>query len=289
MSYLKKIKQSFFSEYSFFLASPALVWQALFVLVPLALIAFISFIDISQGIDQLRITASYYATSFNITHLTIIFWSCVLAFITALSCFLVAYPIAYYVALRVTLFKNVLLFFLVLPFWTNLLVLIYSWMFILETNGILNRVLLSLHFISKPLPILNSMLAVWLVMFYCYLPFMVMPIFSVLEKLDPTLLEASADLGSRPTQTFWRVILPLSMPGVRTGFFLVFVPAFGEFAIPLLMGGDKYMFVGNAISHYVFTTLNFSQGASFTMVSLCVLLAIIGIIGWLMQRLVNVR
>jgi spermidine/putrescine transport system permease protein len=282
---LKKFRATFSSDFSFFMAIPALLWQIIFCFLPLLLIAALSFIDISQ----LTFTLKHFSSIINHPHFKMIFWSLSLSFFTTLACLLFGYPLAYYIARRIENYKNLFLFFLVIPFWTNLLILVYSWIFILERSGIFNTFLQTLGLIQEPLVILNSMNAVYLVTFYCYLPFMVLPLYNALEKIDPALLEASADLGATPTQTFFKVIVPGTWSGIRTGCFLVFVPVFGEFTIPLLMGGDKYMFVGNCISHYVFTALNLPRGAAFTILSCCALtvgiLFLIGLLKLIIKNL----
>ena len=164
--------------------------------------------------------------------------------------------------------------------------LVYSWIFILERHGILNTFLMKIGLLSGPIPLLNTMIAVLLVTIYCYVPFMVLPIFSSLEKIDTAVLEASSDLGGTFWQTFFKIIVPMSWPGIRTGLLLVFVPVFGEFAIPLLMGGDKYMFVGNMIAHYVFTAFDLSKGASFAIFSGILLLISTAVVSWFAKRLI---
>jgi len=162
-----------------------------------------------------------------------------------------------------------------LPFWTNFLIQLYAWFFLLERNGLVNTFLLRIGLISAPLQLTNNFFAIFLVMFYCYLPFMIMPLYTVLEKLDDTLFEAAADLGSDPWHTFFRITLPLSRSGIRTGFFLVFVPAFSEFVIPALLGGARYMFVGSLISHYFLIARNTFVGAAFTCLVGLVLVGIV--------------
>lgn len=127
--------------------------------------------------------------------------------------------------------------------------------------------LLNLGLISTPLMLSNNALAIFVVMLYCYLPFMIMPLYSSLEKIDPNLLEASADLGAAPWQTFWRITAPLSLPGVRTGILLVLVPTFGEFAIPALIGGSKSLYVGSLISYFYLVARDNSLGSAFTVFS----------------------
>jgi ABC-type spermidine/putrescine transport system, permease component I len=157
------------------------------------------------------------------------------------------------------------------------LVHIYAWLFLLERDGLINKLLLSVGLISEPLFLSYSFGAMYVVMVYCYLPFMIMPLFSALEKIDKRLLEASADLGATPWQTFWRVTMPLSMPGIRTGLSLVLVPSFGEFIIPSLLGGSKYMLVGSLISYYFVIARNNGYGAAFTYVSALSLIGSVGL------------
>jgi len=190
---------------------------------------------------------------------------------------LCAYPIAYYLALKVRKRKNLLLFFLTLPFWTNFLILIYAWFFLLERNGIINQFLIKLHIISEPLRLANSIFSLFMVMVYCYLPFMIMPLYTSLGKIDKRLLEASADLGATQWETFFRITVPLSFSGMKTGLFLVLIPAFGEFAIPSLLGGQKYMLAGAMIRYYFFVVRDNSLGATFTV--LCALT--LGIVAFL--------
>jgi len=203
---------------------------------------------------------------------TILFRSLVLAFTTTIICLLCAYPIAYFLALRARRWKNTLLFLLALPFGVNFIILAYAWFFILEKSGLINSLLLSLGIISQPLQLFNTPFAIYIVMIYCYLPFMVLPIYAVLERLDIRLIDASLDLGASRFATFLRVTVPLSMPGIQTGFFIVFIPAFGEYIIPTLMGGAKYMYVGSLIAHYFLVLRNLSLGAAFTCFSSIILL-----------------
>ncbi len=287
MSTFHKIKLLFATQLPFFFSIPALLWQFLFLFLPLAVMIFISFVDRSALVSSLIITLKHYGRVLDFLHLHIIANSLLLGIAVASSCLLVAYPVAYYLAFRAGRFKQILLFFLVVPFWTNLLILVYAWFFILERDGLVNMFLLRLGLINEPIGLLNNVFAIGIVMFYCYVPFMIMPIINALEKIDKNLLEASSDLGATQRQTFLRVILPLSWPGIRTGFFLVFVLTFGEFAIPLLMGGDKYVFVGTAISYYVLNALELEKGAAFTCVSGIALLLTIFVLNWILKRLVH--
>lgn len=267
-----KLKTAFKQELPFFLYQPAIIWQVLFFYVPIVFIVFISFKHIGATFFS-GFTLDNYAQFFSSGFFLILARSTALSFFTAVSCLLIGYPVAYYIARKAGRRKNLMLFFLILPFWTNMLVQVYAWFAVLEHQGFLNLLLLKIGLIAEPLTLLNNRFAVYMVMIYYYLPFMILPIYAVLEKLDKAFIEASRDLGATQTQTFMRVILPLSMSGVMTGFFLVFVPAFGEFVIPGLMGGNKLMYVGSLISYYYLVARNEPLGAAFTIVS-CVVLII---------------
>lgn len=267
-----KLKTAFKQELPFFLYQPAVIWQMLFFYVPILFIIFISFKQIGATFFS-GFTLDNYAQFFSSGFVLILVRSLSLGFFTSFFCLLIGYPVAYYIARKAGTWKNLMLFFLILPFWTNMLVQVYAWFAVLEHQGFLNLLLLKIGLISEPLTLLNNRFAVYMVMVYYYLPFMILPIYAVLEKLDGSLIEASRDLGATQKQTFMRVILPLSMSGMMTGFFLVFVPAFGEFVIPGLMGGNKFMYVGSLISYYYLVARSEPLGAAFTVVS-CVVLMI---------------
>jgi len=166
---------------------------------------------------------------------------------TALLCLLLAYPMAWAIAANPPRRRHTLLLLVMLPFWTSLLLRIYAWMGLLAPQGMLSQALLWLGVTESPLAVLHSPAAVFIGMVYAYLPFMLLPIHASLEKLDPQLLEAAADLGCRPWQAFLRVALPLSLPGVLAGMVLVFVPALGEFVIPDLLGGPGTLLLGQVL------------------------------------------
>lgn len=255
----KRIRAAFKRELPFFLYVPAIIWQVLFFYIPILFIIVLS-------IKHLALTVSP-------TFAWILLRSLCLAFFTACLCLVIGYPVAYYIARKADRRKNIMLFFLILPFWTNMLVQVYAWFAVLEHQGFLNLLLLKIGLIAQPLSLLNNRIAVYMVMVYYYLPFMILPIYAVLEKLEKSYIEASRDLGATYAQTFMRVVLPLSMSGVMTGFFLVFVPAFGEFVIPGLMGGNRYMYVGSLISYYYLVARNEPLGAAYTVAS-CIVLGV---------------
>jgi putrescine transport system permease protein len=166
------------------------------------------------------------------------------AAISTLICLFIGYPIAYAIATVKERWRHILLMMIILPFWTSFLIRVYAWIGILKPQGILNELLFSLGLINEPLSILHTQTAVYIGIVYSYLPFMVLPLYSNLAKLDLSLLEAAADLGAKPVTAFMRVTLPLSLPGIIAGSMLVFIPAVGEFVIPDLLGGPDSLMVG---------------------------------------------
>ncbi|PCK88753.1 putrescine/spermidine ABC transporter permease [Rhizobium sophoriradicis] len=173
--------------------------------------------------------------------------SVIIAGISTLLMLLIAYPIAYGMAQAPRAIRPTLLMLVILPFWTSFLIRVYAWIAILKPEGLLNQLLLSLHVIDTPLIILNTPTAVYIGIVYSYLPFMVLPLYSALEKMDGTLIEAAQDLGCTPIRAFWRVTFPLSIPGVVAGCMLVFIPAVGEFVIPDLLGGSQTLMIGKTL------------------------------------------
>lgn len=170
-----------------------------------------------------------------------------IALISTFLTLLVAYPIAYGMAKAPGTIRPTLLMLVILPFWTSFLIRVYAWIAILKPEGLLNEFLMSLGVISEPLIILNTTYAVYIGIVYSYLPFMVLPLYSALEKMDGTLIEAAEDLGCTPVGAFWKVTFPLSIPGVIAGCMLVFIPAVGEFVIPDLLGGSETLMIGRTL------------------------------------------
>lgn len=179
--------------------------------------------------------------------------SLMIAAISTILCLLIGYPMAYAIARSSERWRTSLLLLIILPFWTSFLIRVYAWMGILADEGLLNKLLLKIGLITQPLVILNTDVAVYIGIVYSYLPFMILPLYATLEKMDMSLLEAAADLGCRPTHAFFRITLPLSMPGIIAGSMLVFIPAVGEFVIPDLLGGSEVLMIGKALWNEFFT------------------------------------
>ncbi len=167
--------------------------------------------------------------------------------------------------------RQILVMMTVLPFWTSFLIRVYAWIGILRTEGYLNQVLLGTGLVSQPLQLLNTETAVFIGIVYSYLPFMVLPIYASLERLDGRLLEAAADLGCTPTRAFWRVTFPLSLPGVLAGCFLVFIPAVGEFVIPDLLGGSDTLMIGKTLWDEFFANRDWPVASAVAVLLLLVL------------------
>ncbi|MBP2235587.1 putrescine transport system permease protein [Sinorhizobium kostiense] len=173
--------------------------------------------------------------------------SVVIATVSTFLTLLIGYPIAYGMAKAPRSMRPMLLMMVILPFWTSFLIRVYAWIAILKPEGLLNQFLLAIGIIDQPLIILNTNSAVYIGIVYSYLPFMVLPIYSALEKMDHSLIEAAQDLGCTPIKAFWRVTFPLSLPGVVAGCLLVFIPAVGEFVVPDLLGGSETLMIGKTL------------------------------------------
>ena len=188
-------------------------------------------------------------------------------------CLVLGYPIAHAIARAPTAWRQPLLFLVVLPFWTSFLIRVYAWIAILAPNGLLNRLLLTAGLISAPLPLLNNAFSVELGLVYSYLPFMILPIYGSLTAIDESLVEAAADLGARPWRAFLSVTLPLSLPGIAAGCFLVLVPAVGEFVIPDLLGGPNTLMIGKVLWDEFFENHDWPVAAAVAVVLVAVLAA----------------
>ncbi len=235
-------------------------------------------LDLSQGWAGLRdfLTALDFE---NFTFLTTddLYWKAYLSSlqIAALSTaitLLVGYPIAYAMARSEPEWRPTLLMLVILPFWTSFLIRVYSWMGILSTEGVLNQFLLGIGVLSEPLQILNTNVAVYIGIVYTYLPFMILPIYAALEKMDDSLLEAAEDLGSSRLQAFWLVTLPLSRNGIIAGCFLVFIPAIGEFVIPSLLGGSQTLMIGKVLWEEFFSNRDWPVASAVAVILLLILI-----------------
>jgi putrescine transport system permease protein len=267
--------------------APAL-WLALFVLAPFVIVLAISF---AQSVDAQPPFAlgfsleSYRLLLFDSLYVEA-YWNAVrIAGTSALICLLIGYPMAYALTRAPARWRAVLLLLVILPFWTSFLIRVYAWMALLRPTGILNNVLLWIGVIDAPLQLINNAFAIHLGIVYGYLPFMVLPLYASLEKIDRGLLEAAADLGAPPWRTFVWVTLPLSLPGVAAGLLLVFVPAVGEFVIPELLGGPDTPMIGRVLWTEFFGNRDWPTAAAIAVVLTLLLVVPIA----LLQHLLAIR
>ncbi len=252
------------------LLGPGMLWLVLFFLVPLLIMAAYSLMPRgTYGGVRPGFTLEHYRRFFDPLYLAILRRTVVWSLVCTAVCLLLGYPVAYLVA-RSGRWRAVLLFLVVLPFWTSFLVRTFAMIFLLRDSGLVNTVLLRLGLIEAPLTLLYTPFAVLLGLVYGFLPFMILPIYASLEKLDPTLLEAAETLGAPPLAGFRRITLPLSLPGVVAGCFLVFIPAMGSFLTSDLLGGAKQLMVGNLIQNQFAAARNwpFGSAASFVVTAL---------------------
>lgn len=257
------------------LLSPTIVYLLLLVLLPLLLVLALSFFTRgTYGNIIYRLTLDNYVRLIDPLYLRILLYSVGVAAVTTLGTLAAGYPLAYFIARSQPRQRAFYLFLILAPFWTNFIIRIYAWIMILRTEGLLNNLLLNIGIIQAPLEILYTPTAVMIGMVYEFLPFMVLPLFASLEKIDPTQLEAAADLGAPPWKAFLRITVPLSLPGMIAGSILVFIPAMGMFVVPDLMGGAKTILVGNLIKNQFLTARDWPFGAAAAMLLLILTLAI---------------
>ena len=251
------------------IAIPYVVWMAIFVVVPLILVVVYAFTNRSGGFTLENFSSmSQYASVFGRSFL--------LAFVATVVCILLGYPMAYFLARERGRLRQMATMLIMLPMWMNFLLRTYSWVFLLERNGFFNTLL---ETIGLPkLDIIDTQGAVVLGMVYNFLPFMVLPIFSVIEKMDHRLIEAAQDLGANSAEVFRRVIFPLSLPGVLSGVTMVFIPSVSTFVISRLLGGGKSLLLGDLIEmQFLGSAYNPHLGSAISLVMMVIVLVSMGI------------
>ena len=247
------------------LAIPYIVWAAMMLILPMALIAMYSFTEQGNSIISFSFTLDHYIKFFTDPDFLLILWrSLVIAVKTTIICLLLGYPLAYFIARSSERAQNILVLCITIPTWINALVRTYAWIGLLSEGGLIQRLLGLIGLGEKEL--LYTEAAVLLGMVYNFLPFMILQIHTSLCKMDNSLIQASADLGANPVQTFKRVTFPLSLPGVINGITLVFLPAVSSFFIPKLLGGGQYFLVGNLIENQFITVGEWNFGSAISMI-----------------------
>lgn len=260
---------------------PAVVWLLLFLLLPLVLILIYSFAsrDVYGSIIY-KFTLKNYLAFLDPLYFKLFARSFSFSLVTTLLALLMGYPLAYFIARHGQRWQRLLMMLVTIPFWVNFLIRTYAWIILLRSGGIINNVLLKIGLIGQPLNLLYTDGAVLLGLVYGLLPFMILPLYTSLEKLDYSLVEAARDLGAGPWDTFWRVIVPQSAPGIVAGAILVFIPALGMFIITDLMGGAKNMMIGNFIQNQFLTARNWPFGSAAAVIVMVVVLLLL----WLYNK-----
>jgi len=251
---------------------PLVAWVVMFVVVPTLIMGVYSFAHRGTlGGVETGFTLDNYLAVFDRTYVQIAARSVWFAALTTALCLVAGYPVAFFIGRTGERWRNRLLVLLMVPFWTSFLIRTYAWVTILKSEGVLNSVLVQLGLVRAPLEMLYTPGAVVLGLVYTFLPFMILPLYGSIEKLDPALIEAAFDLGAGPVRAFRQVILPLTMPGIAAGVLLVFVPALGLYAVNDILGGGRVDMVGNIIEHqFRGTARNWPFGAA---LAVCLLLA----------------
>jgi spermidine/putrescine transport system permease protein len=257
------------------LLTPATGWFGLFFALPLAAMAVVSFWVVVNYQLVPRLVLDSYAKLAQSLYLSIILRTFLIATTVTVLSALVGYPVAYYLARRAKRLRVLILTLVVLPLWTSYLVRSFAWMLVLGTSGVLNGFLQATGVTAQPIRwFLYSEFAVIIALVHVYLPYFILPVFAVLEKLDHRLVEASEDLGARPWTTFWTVTLPLSRPGIVTGSLLVFIPAAGAYVTPELLGGPNVIMIGSVIAQQFGLVYEYPFGAALALALLAGILAV---------------
>src|SRR6266850_6843890 len=264
------------------------LWLLLFFVIPFVIVLKISFAEsriamppyspfwewTSNTVVQIKLTLANYAFLFQDALYSNAYLSSMrIAGISTILCLLIGYPMSYGMARSKPSTRNILLLLVVLPFWTSFLLRVYAWIGLLKNNGVINNILTALGIIDEPIVMMQTDFAVYLGIVYSYLPFMILPLYSTLEKMDLSLLEAAEDLGCRPWKAFLQITVPLAMPGIIAGSMLVFIPAVGEYVIPELLGGPDSLMIGRVLSNEFFSNRDWPV-ASAVAIAILVLLVI---------------
>lgn len=268
------------------------VWLGLFFALPFLILAYISLVDMGQDIHpfkplwdaasgQWQIKPENYLSIFRADgeggwfqtlYVDAYLRAIRYAVLTTLLCLLLGYPFAYFIARSPAAVRPALLMMVMLPFWTSFLLRVYAWKGILSDYGIVNRALMALGVTSEPLPLLYSDVSMLVGMTYVYLPFMVLPLYANLVKMDLRLLEAAHDLGASPWKAFWLVTVPISRPAIVAGSMLVFIPSLGEFVIPSLLGGPENLMIGRVLWDEMFTANNWPRATALAVVMIAIII-----------------
>jgi spermidine/putrescine transport system permease protein len=266
----RKIKEQYF------LMAPPLFWLLIFFIVPLFIVLTYSFcVSDTAGGVKAELTVVHYLKSMNGMYLYILLKSFLYAAITTLITLAISFPMAYYIAFASPRMRMVMMLMIILPFWTNFLVRMYSLMTLLGESGLINSLFINLGLITEPLPMMNNSFGMYVGFIYWNLPFMILPIASSLDRMDVSLLEASLDLGASKRQTFMNITLPYSLPGLVAGVIFTFIPTLGNFVIPEFLGGPGNIMIGNVITAQYLQARNWPFGSALSTVLMVVVMVFI--------------
>lgn len=258
------------------MAGPVTLVLVFLVAVPLVYVGVMSFCSIDEYYNVVfKFSTENYVRLLNADYLKIYGQSLVVALITTVLCILIGYPFSYLIARTKSKRKTLLYMLVIIPFWTNSLIRIYGWRTFLGTNGWLNELLQFLHLTGEPVDFLFKQGTTVLGMVYCLIPFMILPLYTAIEKLDGSLLEASADLGARPFATFFQVILPLTSSGIFSGSIMVFIPCLGYFFVADILGGGNSDVIGNLIERQFQSGNNWPLGAALSIILIVMTLVLV--------------
>ena len=258
------------------MVGPVILWLLFFVTLPLLYVLIMSFCGIDDSYNVVfQFTAINYQRIFDPNYIQIYATSLIVAFLTTLICIAIGYPFSFLIARTGSKHKAALYMMVIIPFWTNSLIRIYGWRTLLGTNGWLNTLLSALHITNEPVRFLFNRGATVLGMVYCLFPFMVLPLYTAIEKLDQSLMEASSDLGARRVSTFVRVIIPLTMSGIFSGSIMVFIPSLGYFFVADILGGGNSDVIGNLIERQFQSGNNWPLGAALSIILIFITLLLV--------------
>lgn len=258
------------------MVGPVTLIMILLIAVPLIYVAVMSFCSIDEYYNvTFKLTLDNYIRLVNTDYLKIYAQSLGIAVVTTILCILIGYPFSYWIARTKSKKKKILYMLVIIPFWTNSLIRIYGWRTFLGTSGWLNSVLIGLHIVKEPVDFLYQTGTTVLGMVYCLIPFMILPLYTAIEKLDSSLLEASSDLGAKPVSTFFEVILPLTSSGIFSGSLMVFIPCLGYFFVSDILGGGNSDMIGNLIERQFQSGNNWPLGAALSIILIIVTLILV--------------
>lgn len=258
------------------LLAPGFVWLILFFTVPICLVLVFSFYRFSEGVMTPDLTLENYTRALGTEVYRAVFLKSLrYGVIVTIACLVVGYPVAYFVARRAARYRALLFLALIIPFWTTIVVRTFAWKIMLGTNGLVNFLLRESGLVDLPIKFLYTENAVLVGLTHVFLPFMILPLYAVIEKLDPALEEAAMDLGAGRLRTFLRVTLPLSLPGISTGCVLVFILTIGSFLTPDILGGPGELMIANIIRDEYYVTFNWPFGGALASIFLAITLMLI--------------